>query len=192
MIQTKYLYKILRPRIINTSSLIGFSFLLFFSSLLTAQEWEYPLIPGYGGIEYTDSYSEQFSPEESYRLLFDITSDAQKDGVNRGLWRVARTLNLLEACSVPREQIEIVVALHGAATKAVLRNEAYHSLYEDGNPNVKLIHKLADNRVEFFVCSQAMVGRSLPLDQVHPDITVALSALTVIINHQKKGFFLVP
>ena len=188
--QTKYT-KIIT--LSNRKRNISYLLLLFFTaSLLSAQKWETPIIEGYGGVQYDPAYEEAFSPDENYKLLFDVTSSGKKDGVNRGLWRVARTLNLMAACGVPKENIEVVVALHGGATQVALSDTAYQEIFEKANPNAVLLSQLAENGVSLFVCAQAMVGRSYPLDQLYPSVRLALSALTVVANYQKKGFILIP
>ena len=192
MIHSNYAYKIVRPGTKKRKRTDALVFLLLFPLLVFAQQWDYPLIKGYGGIQFSEEIAEPFVAEERYQLLFDITSEARKGGANRSLWRVARTLNLLAASSVPQENIEIVVALHGGATKMALSNEAYQSLFQKNNPDVKLLEILAQHKVRFFVCSQAMIARSYPLDQLHPNVKAALSALTVVANYQKKGYILMP
>ena len=192
MTHSNYAYKIARPEIKKRKRIDTLAFLLLFPLFIFAQQWDYPLIKGYGGIQFSEEVAEPFAAEERYQLLFDITSDARKGRASRSLWRVARTLNLLAASGVPSENIAIVVALHGGATKMALSNEAYQLLFQKNNPDAALLETLAQNQVRFFVCSQAMIARSYPLHQLNPNVKAALSALTVVANYQKKGYILMP
>ena len=186
------MYKIVGLTKFQSNSCYALVVLLVCPLFLLAQQWEYPVIKEYGGINYLEVYTEPFDAEQQYKLLFDITSVTEKGGVNRGLWRVARTLNLMEACEVPTTNIEIVVALHGGATKLALSDNAYQKLFQQNNPNAQLMEQLANNKVRFMVCSQAMVGRKYPLDELHPRVEAALSALTVVANYQMQGYILMP
>ena len=192
MIYLKNMYKIVGLTKFQSNSCYALVVLLVCPLFLFAQQWEYPVIKEYGGINYSESYTEPFDAEQQYKLLFDITSASEKGGVNKGLWRVARTLNLMEACEVPTTNIEIVVALHGGATKLALSDNAFQKLFQQNNPNTQLMEQLANNKVRFMVCSQAMVGRKYPLDELHPRVEAALSALTVVANYQMQGFILMP
>lgn len=192
MIYLNNMHNIVRLTRFQSNRCYALLFLFLFPLFLSAQQWEYPVIKQYGGIQYSDAFTEAFEAQQPYKLLFDITSAAEKEGVNKGLWRVARTLNLMGACGVPNKNIEIVVALHGSATKEALSDTAYQRLFQKNNPNAQLIQQLAENKVRFRVCAQAMVGRKYPLDELHPRVEAALSALTVIANYQMQGYILMP
>jgi len=166
--------------------------LLFFIHCSYGQEWQTPLIEGYGEIKYYDSVAAQPDPSQAYRLLFDVTSDSQKSGVNKRLWVVARTLNLMHAAGVPAENLKIVVAIHGAATFDALTEKAHLNKFEKSNPNIDLIQKLEANGVTLYVCSQALAARNLTSEDIHPAVIPALSALTVLANYQTQGYHLMP
>ena len=126
----------------SSPALITTAILVFFFSHSYGQEWQTPLIEGYGEIKYFDNTAEQFNLNQEYKLLFDVTSDKQKNGVNKRLWVVARTLNMFHVSGVPSANIKIVVAVHGAATFNILTEEAHINKYGKSNPNIDLIQKL--------------------------------------------------
>jgi intracellular sulfur oxidation DsrE/DsrF family protein len=167
-------------------------FFMLFCSHSFAQEWQTPLIEGYGEIKYNDKTAEQPNPIQEYKLLFDVTSDKQKNGVNKRLWVVARTLNMMYVSGIPSANIKIVVAIHGAATFSILTDEAHMSKYGKPNPNNDLIQKLRANGVSLFVCSQATAARNIKDKEVHTDVVPALSALSVLANYQVQGYHLMP
>jgi len=177
-------------------TLLLFSLFLFTNVGLTsfayAQEWETPRIKGYGKVKYFSEAAEQPNPEDTYHLLFDITSTKEKDGVNQRLWVMARTLNMLAVSEVPNENIKLVGAIHGEATFIILTNEAYQNKYGTSNPNIDLINKLIAAGTQLYVCSQATASRGVSPDMVLPSITPALSALSVLSNYQNRGFHLMP
>jgi len=176
----------------SSPALITAVILVFFFSYSYGQEWQTPLIEGYGEIKYFDNAAEQLNLNQEYKLLFDVTSDKQKNGVNKRLWVVARTLNMMHVSGVPLANIKIVVAIHGAATFNILTEEAHINKYGKSNPNIDLIQKLRANGVSLFVCSQATAARNIKDEEVHADVVPALSSLSVLANYQIQGYHLMP
>jgi len=172
--------------------LILLSFGIFFISFVRSQEWQTPLIEGYGEIKYFKDVEVQPDSSLQYNLLFDIKSDASKSGVNKGLWVIARTLNLLHVAGVPKEQINIVASIHGQATFLTLNDKAYVKKYGKSNPNSNLIKQLKEQGVSLYVCSQATAAREIAVNDLDPHITPALSGLSVLATYQLNGYVLMP
>ena len=110
-----------------------FSTLIFFlmiTSLLTAQDWITPVIEGYGKIKHFEEVAEQPDATLDYKLVFDITGDREMEGVNLGLWKIARVINMLGAAKIPKDKIHIVAAIHGPATFTTLNAEKYQEKYQ--------------------------------------------------------------
>ncbi|MAG88929.1 DsrE family protein [Zunongwangia profunda] len=170
------------------------SLALFFlaTSLLTAQEWETPVIEGYGKIKYFKDVAEQPDSTLNYNLIFDVKDAEEKDGVNAGLFKIARTINMLGAAKIAPGNIKIVAALHGEATFIALNEEKYQEKFGKLNPNAELIHRLNEFGVELFVCAQATAARDISAEDLNPDVELALSALSVLSNYQLKGYVFMP
>ena len=167
-------------------------FVAVMTNCVYGQEWQSPLIKGYGEIKYFDQAAEHPDPNQEYKLLFDITSDKKKNGVNKRLWVIARSLNMMHVAGVPSHNVKIVAAVHGAATYDLLIEDAYQKKFGKPNPNTDLIAQLKANGVSLFVCSQATAARSIDLGDINPAVVPALSALSVLANYQIKGYHLMP
>jgi intracellular sulfur oxidation DsrE/DsrF family protein len=180
----------------NTTQVFSFFSSLFLtfilSSSLSAQEWQTPLIKGYGEIKYFDQTAQQPDPSGEYKLLFDIKSDQLKAGVNKGLWIIARTLNLLHVGEVPAANVKLVVSFHGYATYAILNEKSYKKKFGESNPNLDLIAQLRKNGVSIYICSQALAARNISFEDIHSEVVPAISALAVVSNYQLKGYHLMP
>mgnify|MGYP005725903717 CR=1 FL=1 len=61
---------------------------------LNAQGWETPIIDGYGEVKYFEKAKIKPNSSVDYKLLFDIKNETEKSGINKGLWVIARTLNM--------------------------------------------------------------------------------------------------
>lgn len=162
-------------------------------------EYVYPLFKDHGGILPLPEAAEQ--PRENSKVVIDITSDETANGVIKGLDRAALISNQYAHAGVgPRESMKMVIILHGKATKAALSDDAYvqeSSSYLrqaglKGNPNLKLMKKLAEAGVEIFVCGQALAHHGFAASEVASPARVAVSAATVNINHQMNGYAYLP
>lgn len=159
---------------------------------IEAQEWETPIIEGYGKIKYVEDAEVQPDKILQYNLVFDLKYGKEKEGVNTGLFKIARTLNMLGVAGVPAKNINIVAAIHGDATFIVLNEEKYQEKYGKSNPNLELMKLLQDRGVKLFVCSQATASRNIDDEHMNPYVQSALSALSVLSNYQLKGYIFMP
>jgi intracellular sulfur oxidation DsrE/DsrF family protein len=149
-----------------------------------------PIIKDYGTIYSLDKVT---MPDKSleYKIVIDLKpSNDNFSEVNKGLLNVARMLNLHGVAGIPKEQLHVVVVMHYTATPIVLNNAGYQKKYGVNNPNLDLISKLKDAGVEFYICGQSLVARNYAFEDVNPDITIALSMLTVVTEHLQQGYSL--
>jgi len=133
-------------------------------------------------------------PQAGTKMVFDITGAGKSNEILKGLDRVAMFLNLAaENGPVQKDQFEIAVVFHGSATAAALDHETYSKVTDaTENPNLSLIEELKSHGVRFYVCGQALARENYPLDHIADDVTLATSALTVIVNEQNDGAAFVP
>jgi intracellular sulfur oxidation DsrE/DsrF family protein len=174
-------------KIVITALLVG-----SFASFAGAQtKWEYPVIKGYGPVHPLPHAAVQPDKSLNYKILFDVTK-ASKDNakVNPALAHIARLINVYASAGMMPAQMKLVAVIHGPATPVVLDNAEYKSKFGVDNPNIKLINELKENGVVFYVCGQALADMSYEDAWVNEDITVALSALTVVPTYQLMGYAL--
>lgn len=162
------------------------------TGLTISQEWETPIIKGYGKIMNFHEVAVQPDAALEYKLVFDITSDSEMDGVNKGLWKIARVINMLGSANIPSDKVHIVAAIHGAATFAALNDTKHQEKYDRVNPNTELLGLLKDYGVKLFVCAQATAARNITAEDLNPNAELALSAMTVLANYQLQGYALMP
>jgi intracellular sulfur oxidation DsrE/DsrF family protein len=151
----------------------------------------YPLIKGYGGVLAPRNAAEQ--PREGSKVVFDIKKSESDDKVIQALDRVALNVNLFSAAGANPDKIKFVVVLHGDATQACLKDEAYvRHTKAAKNPNLELISRLREAGIEIYVCLQALGYKGYRTDEVAGDITIAAAASTVNINRQMEGYAYLP
>ena len=166
--------------------------IIIISNYTNAQEWETPIIKGYGEVKYFDQAASQLNKQLEYKLIFDIKSNQVKNGVNKGLWTIARTLNLFELSGIPSKKIEIVASIHGEATFITLNSNAYQDKFGRDNPNSNIIQQLKDSGVKLYVCSQATSSRNINNGDLNMNVIPAMSGIAVLSNHLLQGFTLMP
>lgn len=163
-----------------------------FSTFASAQtKWEYPVIKGYGPVHPLPNAAVQPNKSLHYKILFDITKAAKKNSqVNPALGHLARLINVYASAGMMPSQMKLVAVIHGPATPIVLDNAEYKAKFGIDNPNIKLLNDLKKNGVILYVCGQALADMSYKHEWVNKDITIALSALTVVPTYQLEGYAL--
>jgi intracellular sulfur oxidation DsrE/DsrF family protein len=156
-------------------------------------QWQYPVTKDAGRIRELPHSALQPDKQKTYKVVFDVKHGGGKAGeVNKGLAHVARTVNLFAAAGVPLDHLHFAVIFHGAATVAVMKNAAFKQRTGTANPNLKVISELKKTGVKLYVCGQALAENHIQQNQVDPKVTIALSALTSLIELQQQGYVLMP
>lgn len=173
------------------ASLVLVAATLAFPAALHAQEWQFPVIKGYGGAVAIPGAAVQPRTDVEYKVIFDVTGGASRPtDVNPGLEHVARFLNLYDLAGIPPQKLKLVVSITGPATPAILDGEHYRARFHVENPNLGLIEQLAKAGVKIYVCGQALAGMHVDPASVNPYVTRALSALTVVPTYELEGYVL--
>lgn len=150
---------------------------------------QYPIIADYGGIYAIPEAQKYPDTTLTYRIVIEIVQGADEiSQLNPALNNIARMLNLHGLGGVSPEQLEVVGVVHGAATPVVLENEAFREKYGADNPNDELIRVLSEAGVKIFVCGQSLLARNFYPQPLHPEVTVSISALTILTEYQRKGY----
>ena len=151
----------------------------------------YPLVPGHGGVVPLPRAAEQ--PSKGAKAVFDISADAKPGEVNKGLYHVARLLNLYGAAGLKAGDVKIAAVCHGEADKAVLSDAAYLARFKvAANPNLPLIRDLKKAGVEVFVCGQSLHELGFKAEEVAEEVPVADAAMLVLVNKQADGYAYIP
>ncbi|HUE71881.1 MAG TPA: DsrE family protein [Pirellulaceae bacterium] len=147
----------------------------------------FPRIAKYGGIVALSDAAEQ--PQAGAKVVFDITAASGPEEISKGLESVARYLNLHAQAGRAPTEVKLALVLHGQATKVALQDDAYARVSgAKTNPNRELLGKLKGAGVEVYVCGQSLARNKYPVADVAPEVTLAVSAMTVNVNKQLDGY----
>lgn len=171
------------------TALVTSIFLIVIALNMNAQEWKTPTIEGYGRIAEFENVAVKPDSKKEYKVLFHITSDKEREGVNVSLWKMARLINLLENAGVPHKNIHVVGVISGPASFITLSEEAHLKKMEKSNPNLDLMKKLTDYGAKIHLCGQAAAEKRIdPLTDLNPYTKLTLSALIDIPTYQMEGY----
>jgi intracellular sulfur oxidation DsrE/DsrF family protein len=150
------------------------------------------LIPDHGAYRDIADPFEKPDPSLRYKIVFEI-SDPARDlaKVHHGLERVGRMANLLSVHGVDVQPGDLVVAVHGAAGRALLTDAAHAKRFEGKpNPNIGILSALAKAGISVRICGQSMMAAGYGRDALHPDVKVDVSAITTVATYQMRGYAL--
>ncbi len=173
-------------------AIIFLALLMLTVQMVPAQEWNTPIIEGYGKVKDFKDVALQANTDLNYTLVFDVKDDREMEGINIGFFKIARMINLLGIGGVSPEKVHIVAAIHGGATYAALSDTKYLEKNNMPNPNTRVIQLLKDYGVELYVCAQATAARDITEDDLNLNTQMSLSAMMVLANYQLKGYVLIP
>jgi intracellular sulfur oxidation DsrE/DsrF family protein len=148
-----------------------------------------PVIKDYGSIYDIPYADEKIDPTLEYKIVVEVVRAIEKpEDINWALNNVARMLNLHAMAGVPKDKMNVVLAIHGGAAFTVMNNEEYKKKYKTDNPNLDLFKALSDAGVKIFVCGQSLIARDINKDKMVPQVKIASSMLTTMTTYQLKGY----
>ena len=157
--------------------------------IASAQERQYPLVADFGGIFEIPDADIKPDPDLKYNIVIDLAKASdEKQYADYYLSRVARLMNLHVIGGVPPENLNVKVVIHGGAVYNILDHRSFNQKFKNDNPNILLIDRLIEAGAEVMVCGQSLVGRSIGMNEIHPGVKVATSALTAVTMYQLQGF----
>ena len=162
---------------------------LFIQNTIKAQDWKMPVIEGYGGIVHYENAQNKPDPSKEYKIIFHIKDGKELYGVNEGLWKIARLINLMGNYEVPKDHLKIVVIVSGTARYLSLTDKEHKKREDRANPNLDLLKKLKQNNVKILVCAQSLAKFKIDADKdLNPYIDLTISSLSAVPMYQMEGY----
>ncbi|KFI21912.1 DsrE family protein [Nitrosococcus oceani] len=172
---------------------IMFSFTFAGGAMAAGDSQQALAIQSAGQIYSVPQAAYQPDRKSTYKVVFDLTQAAVKPNqLSPALERVARTVNLYVNAGVPLQHLKFVAVAHGAATSIALDEAHYREQYGTANPNLPVIEELRKAGVDIAVCGQAVAEHHYAYEWIDSRVTLALSALTTIMDLQQQGYALMP
>ena len=167
----------------------------------TAQEGDaqFPIVKDFGGVYEIEDVVE-LPENKKTKILVDLMKaetnrgnpDAEPD-FSKPIWgliNTARLLNLHGVGGVSKENLEVIVVVHGTAVMSLFEDNTYQEFFETSydNPNLPILDALHEAGVRVVVCGQSLLARDMKADQLFEHTEIALSALTTISKRVQEGY----
>ncbi len=171
------------------SSILTFFFLI---TLVQLNAQGQAIIEGFGQTFEVDNPGFKTDTTIEYKVVFDIHNTPDDPSqVNPYINTLARFLNMHTKAGVPLKNLKVVGVFHNKASVDVLDNEAYRAKFGVDNPNIPLMKALTEAGANLYMCGQSMAARNVPQEKMVPQVETALSAMTVFLSLQAKGYQLI-
>lgn len=173
-------------------SILLFSFLILGQTFMYSQQAERvkgPVIQDYGATYEVPHPDLVTDIDSEFKVIFDVDKSSEdKSEVNRYIEVAARFLNMHVRAGMKPEQLKVAMTIHAGAAQDVLNNEVYKAKYGVVNPNFKLINDLSEAGVDIIICGQSAAKNNMSREDINPNVKIALSATTALIQYQNKGY----
>jgi len=148
-----------------------------------------PVIENYGAVFAVPEGSFNLLADKKYKILMDIGKGPDDPAaLNRSIESAARFLNMHARNSIKPENLELTIVLHGSGIHAALNDEAYSEHFLVDNANKNLIAALKKAGVDIYVCGQSAAYNGYSAEELLPEISWAVSAMTVHVRLQQDGY----
>jgi len=152
-----------------------------------------PVIEGYGAVYDVPGAALNLERDRRYKVSMDVSETGEFSGKpNRHIESAARFLNMHARNGIEPGNIEMAIVVHGAASRDLLKDDAYQARYGEPNPNTAVLAGLQAAGVKIYLCGQTMVHRGIDAGELNPAVSLALSAMTAHVRLQSEGFALIP
>ena len=159
------------------------------ATVMAAEAERGPIIESYGPVYSVPQENFNLDPGQEYKVIMDIGKGPEDpSAVDRGIESVARFLNMHARNGISSDKLEFALVLHGSAARAVLTDAVYKERFGTPNSNKPLLEELGQAGVAIYLCGQTAAYRGFEPDQLLPQVTMAVSAMTVHVRLQQEGY----
>lgn len=126
---------------------------------------------------------------ENLRIVYQVTDDAQHEGVNKGLFYIRKLINTYEKQGIAADQVHLHLVYHGTGIAAVVNDEARKRLgVEAANPNGDILAELVKRGVQVELCENTMQQKGVKPVELMPGVKLVVGAFPRLIDLQLQGF----
>ncbi len=101
---------------------------------------------------------------------------------------MARLVNLHASAGVPKQNLDVVMVIHGEATYTAMNDDAHKTKCNVGIPYKVLYTALEKAGVKILICGQSLINRQVDRHKLLPEVKIATSMLTTLTHYQMKGY----
>lgn len=126
---------------------------------------------------------------ENLRIVYQVTDDAQHEGVNKGLFYARKLINTYQKQDIAADQVHLHLVYHGTGIAAVVNDEARKRLgVEAANPNGEILAELIKRGVQVELCENTMQQKGVKPAELMAGVKLVVGAFPRLIDLQLQGF----
>ena len=126
---------------------------------------------------------------ENLRIVYQVTDDAQHEGVNKGLFYARKLINTYQKQGIDPGQVHLHLVYHGTGIAAVVNDEARKRLgVGTANPNGGILAELVRRGVQIELCENTMQQKGVKPTELMPGVKLVVGAFPRLIDLQLQGF----
>lgn len=148
-----------------------------------------PVVKEYGGIFPIPYAVEKPDTSQVYKIVIEVEQVREKPHeLSWAVNNVARLVNLHASAGVPKQNLDVVMVIHGEATYTAMDDDAHKAKFKVENPNKELYTALEEAGVKILICGQSLINRQVDRHKLLPEVKIATSMLTTLTHYQMKGY----
>jgi intracellular sulfur oxidation DsrE/DsrF family protein len=148
-----------------------------------------PVVDNFGPVFAVPEGSYNLLPDQQYKVVMDIGKGPEDPvELNRSIESAARFLNMQARNGTLPENLKMAVVLHGSGARAALNEQAHSKHFSVPNGSKGLVEALGNAGVDIYNCGQTAAYYGYGPDDLLPQITMAVSAMTVHVRLQQEGY----
>lgn len=128
--------------------------------------------------------------EGPINVVYQITSDDMKEGVNEGLFYLKRVHQQYVDAGVDASRLDIKAVFHSDASTSILTDKAWNKYQQTtgGNPNTALIEELIANGIDIEFCNSRRISMKWEKSDIHSEVILVGGAYTRLTDLQLLGY----
>ena len=148
-----------------------------------------PVIDNYGPVFAVPQGSYNLLPDQQYKVVMDVGKGPEDPAtLNRSIESAARFLNMQARNGTAPENLKMAIVLHGSGARAALNEQAHAKHFSVPNGSKGLVEALGKAGVDIYICGQTAAYYGYAPDDLLPQVTMAVSAMTVHVRLQQEGY----
>lgn len=126
---------------------------------------------------------------ENLKIVYQITDDADYEGVNIGLFYARKLINTYEKHGIPLDQVDLHLVYHGTGLHAVVNDVARARLkVSTANPNGEILAELIRRGVQVELCENTMQQKGVKPQELLSGVKLVVGAFPRLIDLQLQGY----
>lgn len=148
-----------------------------------------PVIDNYGPVFAVPEGSYNLVPDQQYKVVMDIGKGPEDPAkLNRSIESAARFLNMQARNGTASKNLKMAIVLHGSGARAALNEQAHSKHFSVPNGSKGLVEALGKAGVDIYICGQTAAYYGYAPDDLLPQVTMAVSAMTVHVRLQQEDY----